>query len=102
MARQRSDAKTSHTTTTTTSGGTPPYYIATRPLYIGGNPFARAHQAGDRVPVEHVDLYGWQHGVRPPDGWETPAPPSKPSSKPTTSEPESGSGQATSTKEGDA
>lgn len=92
MAGQRSGAKTSPTSK---PAPTPPYYIATKPLCIGGNPFARAHQPGDRVPVEHVELYGWRDGVRAPDGFEAPASP-----KPTT-EPETSKGQATS-KEGEA
>ncbi|MET8866535.1 hypothetical protein ABZW11_26655 [Nonomuraea sp. NPDC004580] len=71
----------------------PPYYIATRPLHIGGQ-FGRAHNVGDRVPAEHVELYGWHDGVRLPDGYEAPA------SAPTIA-PETGSGQATS-KEGEA
>lgn len=92
MASRR-DAKTSPAKPT--PAAPPPYYIATRPLFIGGQ-FGRAHNPGDRVPAEHVERYGWHDGVRPPDGYEAPASP-----QPET-EPETGSGQATSSKEGDA
>jgi len=72
----------------------PPYYIATAPLFIGDQ-FGRAFNAGDRVPAEHVDRYGWAHLVHRPD--EDPQqPPAAPAD-----EPETAPGQATS-KEGDA
>lgn len=45
----------------------PPYYIATEPLFIGGDPFSRAHNPGDRVPADHVEQYGWADKVRHPD-----------------------------------
>jgi hypothetical protein len=93
MAARR-DAKTPPSTEPATAAP-PPYYIAEQPLFIGGNQFARAHNVGDRVPAEHVEKYGWHAGVRPPDGYETPAPP-QPSN-----EPETATGQATSSKEGD-
>ena len=68
----------------------PPYYIATEALFIGGNQFARAHNAGDRVPVDHVDRYGWADQVRPPDGYQP------------RNEPETDGGQATTEGKGDA
>ncbi|GAA2990814.1 hypothetical protein [Streptosporangium longisporum] len=71
----------------------PPYYIATRPLFIGGQ-FGRAFNAGDRVPPSHVETYGWADHVRRPD--ESEQPPAVPQTMP-----ETASGQATS-KEGDA
>lgn len=92
MAARR-DAKTSPSTEPATSAA-PPYYIATAPLFIGGQ-FGRAHNPGDRVPVEHVERYSWQAGVRLPDGYEAADPP-QPSN-----EPETAPGQATSSKEGD-
>lgn len=55
----------------------PPYYIAEQPLYIGGQ-FGRAFNPGDRVPVEHVQQYGWQDKVRLPDGYAPDQPPSEP------------------------
>lgn len=67
----------------------PPYYIATAPLFIDGNQFARAHNPGDRVPVDHVDRYGWADKVRPPDGYAQPAPDQP------RNEPETGTAQAT-------
>ncbi|MFI7449540.1 hypothetical protein ACIBQX_18735 [Nonomuraea sp. NPDC049714] len=88
----RRDAKTSPTTAAQAPAA-PPYYIATRPLFIGGSQFNRAHNVGDRVPPDHVEEYGWHAGVRLPDGYEPP--PSNP-----TPEPETATGQATS-KEGD-
>ncbi|NUW45543.1 hypothetical protein [Nonomuraea rhodomycinica] len=71
----------------------PPYYIAERPLYIGGQ-FGRAFNPGDQVPVEHVEKYGWQTKVRLPDGYAAPDQPQ--------SEPETENGQATTTGKGDA
>ena len=70
----------------------PPYYIAVEPLYIGGSQFARAHSPGDRVPVDHVETYGWQDSVRLPDGYAAPDQPQ--------SEPETSSGQATTSSDG--
>lgn len=40
------------------------YVIATERLYVEGG--ARAHNAGDRVPVGNVERNGWQDKVRPP------------------------------------
>lgn len=91
-AGQRRDAKPSPTSKPEPTR--PPYYIAERPLYIGDQ-FSRAHNPGDRVPADHVERYGWQAGVRPPDGYEAPASP-----QPTT--PETGSGQASTEGKGDA
>ncbi|SFK92676.1 hypothetical protein SAMN05216275_14168 [Streptosporangium canum] len=59
----------------------PPYYIADAALFID---FARAFNVGDRVPVEHVTRYGWHDQVHAPE--QTP-----------TNEPESRTGQATTT-----
>ncbi|MER7500442.1 hypothetical protein AB0L05_27670 [Nonomuraea pusilla] len=71
----------------TTPPPAPPYYIATAPLFIGDQ-FSRAFNPGDRVPVEHVDRFGWHDKVRAPEGYA--APTSK------TTEPETpDSGQAT-------
>lgn len=67
----------------------PPYYIATAPLFIDGNQFARAHNPGDHVPVEHVATYGWADQVRLPDGYE-------PADQSHNDEPETPDGQATS------
>jgi hypothetical protein len=89
MAGSR-DAKPSPPTATPASAA-PPYYIATAPLFIGGSQFARAHNVGDRVPVEHVEAYGWQSGVRLPDGYDPPASP-QPHNEPETRT----SGRATS------
>lgn len=75
----------------------PPYYIATAPLYIGESQFARAHNLGDRVPVEHVERYGWADLVRSPDGYTSPSVPDQPHSEPATS-----TGQATTEGKGDA
>jgi hypothetical protein len=72
----------------------PPYFIATAPLFIGGQ-FGRAHNPGDRVQPDHVAKHGWQHLVRLPDGYE-PAPTQQPPSVPDSPD----SGQATSSKEG--
>ena len=72
----------------------PPYYIATAPLFIGGQ-FGRAHNVGDRVSPERVAKYGWADLVRLPDGYE-PAPSQQPHSVPESPD----SGQATSSKEG--
>lgn len=44
----------------------PAYYIAEEPLFIGGQ-FGRAFNPGDRVPVEHVEHYGWADKVRRSD-----------------------------------
>lgn len=77
-----------------TAPAAPPYYIATAALYLDGSQFSRAHNAGDRVPAEHVERYGWADLVRPPDGYT--ATPNH-----TPSEPETTTGQATSSKEGD-
>ncbi|MEU9888012.1 hypothetical protein [Sphaerisporangium sp. NPDC051011] len=68
----------------------PPYYIATEPLFIDDNPFARAHNAGDRVPADHVERYGWAGKVRHPDP------------DPATTPPETRQGQATTEGKGDA
>lgn len=87
----RRDAKPS--AAAKTAPAAPPYYIAERPLFIGDQ-FSRAHNPGDRVPAEHVEKYGWHAGVRPPDGY--------PASDQPPSEPETSSGQATSSKEGEA
>ncbi|MGC5012516.1 hypothetical protein ACLQ2R_17270 [Streptosporangium sp. DT93] len=76
------------------AAGPPAYYIATRPLFIGGQ-FGRAFNAGDRVPADHVEAYGWAEQVRRPDESEQPS-----AAAPHTM-PETASGQATS-KEGDA
>jgi hypothetical protein len=75
----------------------PPYYIAVQPLFIDGSQFARAHNPGDRVPADHVDAYGWADLVRPPDGYDAAE---RPADEPP-SEPETTTGQATSSKEGD-
>jgi hypothetical protein len=93
MAARR-DAK-SPPTAPAPAPAAPPYYIAEQPLFIGGSQFARAHNVGDRVPVEHVERHGWQAGVRLPDGYEAAAPPHP------SNEPETATGQATSSKEGD-
>lgn len=89
MPPARRDAKPS--STSAPAPAAPPYYIATAPLFIGK--FGRAHNPGDQVLAEHVDRYGWQHLVRPPDGYTLP--------DKTPSEPETGTGQATSSKEGE-
>ncbi|MGV9779852.1 hypothetical protein, partial [Streptosporangium sp. NPDC003464] len=65
----------------------PPYYIADAPLFID---FARAFNPGDRVPVEYVDRYGWRDQVHAPQ------PPQPPQQTPM-NEPESRTGQATTT-----
>ncbi|MEV4179942.1 hypothetical protein AB0J28_00665 [Streptosporangium canum] len=70
----------------------PPYYIATAPLRIGT---ARAHNVGDRVPVEHVEKYGWANHVRHPKTGEPFAP--APQTPPETNE-----GQASTEGKGDA
>jgi hypothetical protein len=59
-----------------------PYYIATAPLFIGGDQFSRAHNVGDQVPAEHVEQYGWADKVRRPD---TPEPETAPGQAPNTS-----------------
>lgn len=75
----------------------PPYYIATEALYLDGNQFARAHNAGDRVPAEHVEAYGWAGKVRHPDD-DTPKQPPVAAHN----EPETAVGQATTEEKGDA
>lgn len=40
------------------------YMIATERLFVAGG--ARAHNAGDRVPVGNVERNGWQGQVREP------------------------------------
>lgn len=54
----------------------PPFWIADRVLPVGtemGAGYARAFSPGDRVPVEHVEKYGWQDYVSAPEGdWPTP------------------------------
>lgn len=65
---------------------TPPYYIALVPLFIDDQ-FSRAFNSGDQVPSDHVDRFGWADKVRPPDD------PQK--------EPETTTGQAATSKEGD-
>lgn len=78
----------------------PAYYIALEPLFVGGQ-FGRAHNPGDRVPVEHVDRYGWADKVRRPD--EDPAGRGKPDEQPAPqNEPETSEGQATTERKGDA
>jgi len=42
---------------------TVPYYVADEPLYIDG---VRAHSPGDRVPLGHVERYGWAGKVHAP------------------------------------
>jgi hypothetical protein len=72
----------------------PPYYVADQALFIE---HVRAFNAGDRVPVEHVERYGWADKVHHPDGPQqlTPEPPPEPEQK-------TNAGQATTKKEGDA
>jgi hypothetical protein len=40
------------------------YVVATEPLFIGT---ARAHNAGDLVPVENVEPNGWTDKVAKPE-----------------------------------
>jgi hypothetical protein len=73
----------------------PPYFIALVPLFITGQ-FSRAHNPGDRVSPDRVAKFGWASKVRPPDGYTTP-------DKQPPSEPETSSGQATTSEgKGDA
>ncbi|MEV0584107.1 hypothetical protein [Nonomuraea sp. NPDC050310] len=73
----------------------PAYYVATEPLFIGGQ-FGRAFNVGDRVPVEHVDRYGWADKVRRSD--EAPSeqdqPPAAPQNEPETDQATSKEGEA--------
>lgn len=62
-----------------------PYRIADHDLFIyhpeaGALP-ARAFNAGDRVPADMVDAYGWQHLTHPPE-WATAPPASAPDTGP--------------------
>lgn len=59
----------------------PPYYIADEALFID---FARAFNPGDRVPVEHVDRYGWHDVVHAPAQTPTHEPDSRTGQAPTT------------------
>lgn len=74
----------------------PPYYIAVEPLYLDGNQFARAHNAGDLVPADHVEMYGWADKVRRPDDDLRQQPAAA------HNEPETAVGQATTEEKGDA
>jgi len=45
----------------------PQFYVAETDLFVTGEGFpARAFNAGDRVPAEHVERFGWHGQVSAP------------------------------------